>query len=339
MFAVRIDRYGPAESLAIVNVPTPEPGPHEVLVRVRATGVNRLDLLLREGNVFQVPLPRIPGTDFAGEIVAVGSGVTDRHVGERVFAAPILSCGRCGHCLRGEDNLCQAFGTVGSTIDGGYAQYARIPARNAVPLPSGVDWVSGASFGLTYATAAAMLRRGRLAADETVLVLGANGGLGHAAVQLARGMRARVIAVSREPKISDALLRIGADAVVEPGQGMAQKVRELTGGKGVELVFEHVAAATFEQSVASLAVDGRLVLGGVTTGSGVPLDLKAVFTRRLEILGCRGSGRKDLDRVVELLASGAVRPHVQQVVPLERAVEAHRSLASGRGLGKIVMTV
>jgi len=110
---------------------------------VHAAGVNRLDLLLREGKVFQVPLPRVPGTDFAGEIIAVGSEVRHRHVGERVFAAPILSCGHCAQCLWGEDNLCQKFGTIGSTIDGGYAEYARIPARNAVPLPEGMDCVGG----------------------------------------------------------------------------------------------------------------------------------------------------------------------------------------------------
>jgi len=339
MLAVRIDRYGPAESLSIVDAPIPELSAHDVLVRVRATGVNRLDLLLREGKVFQVPLPRIPGTDFAGEIVAVGSEVDDRHVGERVFAAPILSCGQCTHCLQGEDNLCQKFGTVGSTIDGGYAEYARIPARNAVPLPGNMDWVSGASFGLTYATAAAMLRRGRLAAGEAVLVLGANGGLGFAAVELAHALGTRVIAVNRGPERGAELRRIGADAVVEPGPQMAQAARELTGGNGVDLVFEHVGAATFEHSIASLALNGRLVLGGVTTGTQAPLSLLAVFSKRLEILGCRGSGRKDMDRVLDLVSRGAVRPQVQKVLPLEHAIEAHRLLESGGLLGKIVLTV
>lgn len=339
MLAVRIDRYGPAESLNLVDVPTPEVGPHDVLIRVHAAGLNRLDLLLRDGEVFQVPLPRIPGTDFAGEIVSVGSEVSSTRIGERVFAAPILSCGVCEHCKAGEDNLCKFFGTIGSTIDGGYAEYVAIPARNAVPLPEQMDWITGASFGLTYATAAAMLRRGHLVAGETVLVLGANGGLGYAAVELARSMGARVIAVTREPQSHEPLLRLGADAVVEPGPNMASSVLELTGGKGVQVVFEHVAAATFEQSISSLAMDGRLVLGGVTTGTRAQLDLKAVFTKRLHILGCRGSGRKDLESVLSLVSSGQVRPNVQQTLPLERAVEAHQLMESGRILGKIVLTV
>lgn len=339
MLAVHIERHGPAESLAIVDVPKPQPASHEVLVRVHACGVNRLDLLLREGQVFQVPLPRIPGTDFAGTIVAVGADVTDRQVGERVMAAPILSCGRCEHCLRGDDNLCKTFGTVGSTIDGGYAEYVSIPARNAVPLPESLDWITAASFGLTYATAAAMLRRGRLSAGETVLILGASGGLGYAAAQLAHSAGARVIAACRGAQRGAALLSQGADAVVEPGPRMAEQVRELTVGKGAELVFEHVAAATFEHSIASLAVGGRLVLGGVTTGTEAMLDLKAVFTKRLEVLGCRGSGRRDLDHVLDLLARGTVRPHVEHVLPLERAAQAHRLLESGQLLGKVVLTV
>ena len=339
MRAVHIERYGPAESLARVEVPTPQPAADEVLVQVQACGVNRLDLLLREGRVFQVPLPRIPGTDFAGTIVAIGEQVRDRRVGERVLAAPILSCGHCGHCLQGEDNLCQAFGTVGSSIDGGYAAYARLPARNAVPMPEGLDWITAASFALTYATAAAMLRRGRLDAGESVLVLGASGGLGHAAVQLAHEAGARVIAVCRGTQRGEALRAVGADAVVEPGPQLAAQVRELTGGQGVALVFEHVAAQTFAQSVAALAPQGRLVLGGVTTGTEATLDLKAVFANRLELLGCRGSGRRDLDQVLDLLARGRLRPHVEQVLPLERAAEAHRRLESGTLLGKVVLTL
>lgn len=339
MQAVQIQQYGAADTLAIVDVATPTPGPDDVIVRIHAAGVNRLDLLLREGGVFQVPLPRIPGTDFAGEIVEAGAGVDRRRIGERVFAAPILSCGHCEHCLRGEDNRCSQFGTVGSTIDGGYAQFVRVPARNAVALPEALDYVRGASFALTYATAAAMLRRGRLAAGEWVMVLGANGGLGYAAVELASAMGARVIAIGRNAGTDEALRRAGAAAVMLAGPRMADEARELTGGRGVDLVFEHVGAATFEPSVAALAMDGRLVLGGVTTGTTAPLDLKAVFTRRLEVLGCRGSGRRDLDHVLDLVARERVRPCIQQVLPLAQAAQAHRLLESGVTLGKIILTV
>lgn len=338
MFAVRIDRYGPPQSLYFGDVPTPTPGPHDVLVRVRAVGVNRLDLLLREGEVFRIALPRIPGTDLAGEIVAVGDQVATERIGERIFAAPILSCGDCTHCLRGDDNLCARFGTLGSTIDGGYAEFVRLPARNAIPLPASMDWVKGASFGLTYATAAAMLRRGRLRAGESVLVFGANGGLGHAALELAREAGAQVIAVSRSRALHAALIERGADTVVEPGPGMHDAVREATGGRGADLVFEHVGAATFEHAVAALAMEGRLVLGCVTTGSEAKLDLKAVFTKRLEVLGCRGSGRRDLDAVLALAERGRVNPHVARVLPLTQAAYAQGLVEQGL-FGKIVLTV
>ncbi|WP_227461545.1 alcohol dehydrogenase catalytic domain-containing protein [Cupriavidus pauculus] len=339
MKAVQIQKYGPAESLAITDVDMPVPGPDDVVIRVHAVGVNRLDLLLREGSVFQVPLPRIPGTDFAGEIVEVGTNVNSSRVGQRVFAAPILSCGQCEHCLRGDDNLCSKFGTVGSTIDGGYAQFARVPARNAIELPAQMDYIRGASFALTYATAAAMLRRGRLAEGEWVMILGANGGLGYAAVELASAMGADVIAIGRTADTDEALRGAGAASVVLAGPRMADQVIELTGGRGVDLVFEHVGAATFEQSVASLAMDGRLVLGGVTTGTEAPMDLKALFARRLEVLGCRGSGRRDLEQVLDLVARDKVKPHIQQVMPLEQAAQAHRDLESGVRLGKIILTV
>lgn len=338
MLAVRIDRYGPPETLYVGQAPTPTPGPNDVLVRVRAVGVNRLDLLLREGEVFRIPLPRIPGTDFAGEIVAVGEQVSPERIGERIFAAPILSCGHCEHCARGDDNLCGQFGTLGSTIDGGYAEYVRLPARNAVPLPAAMDWIAGASFALTYATAAAMLRRGRLQAGESVLVFGANGGLGHAAVELAREAGARVIAVARAASARAGLIARGAHAVVEPGPGLIDAVREATGGRGADLAFEHVGAATFEQALAALAMDGRLVLGGVTTGSEATLDLKAVFQKRLEVLGVRGSGRRDLDAVLALAARGRVNPHIAHVLPLAQALDAQRLLAQGL-FGKIVLTV
>lgn len=215
----------------------------------------------------------------------------------------------------------------------------RIPARNAVPLPDGMDYVAGASFALTYATAAAMLRRGGVSAGQSVLVLGANAGLGYAAVELARIAGAEVFAASRRPDADESLKALGAKAIVRPGPDMAQQVRELTDGRGVDLVFEHVAAATFEQSIAALAMDGRLVLGGVTTGTQAPLDLKAIFTKRLEILGCRGSGRVDLDYVSGLAARGLIRPRVQCTLPLEQAAKAHQLMEAGNIIGKIVLTV
>lgn len=339
MRAIQIKRYGPADALALVDMPAPSPGPQDVIVKVQAVGVNRLDVLLRQGEVFQVPLPRVPGTDIVGVIVEVGIEVDRHRLGEPVFAAPILACGTCEHCLRGDDNLCAGFGTVGSTIDGGYAEYVRLPARNALPLPPEFDALMGASFALTYATAAAMFRRARLAAGETVVVLGASGGLGCAAVELGCNLGAEVLAVTRDPSADDALLALGAKAVLRPGPSMPGQVHDLTSGRGAHVVFEHVGSATFEHSVASLGTAGRLVFGGVTTGTRATLDLKALFTKRLEVIGCRGSGRRDLEAVLELVRQGLIHPRVDEVLSLEDAAEAHLRLEAGKVFGKIVLAV
>jgi 2-desacetyl-2-hydroxyethyl bacteriochlorophyllide A dehydrogenase len=337
MQAIQIKQYGPADTLSSVELAEPIPGPDDVLIRVHATGVNRLDVLLREGEVFRVPLPRIPGSDFSGEIVQTGKNVPINRLYQRVMAAPILSCGKCAHCQNGNDNLCHAFGTIGSTIDGGYAHYVCIPARNAIALPDHISFEAAASFALTYATAAAMLRKGGLHEGQTVLILGATGGLGLAAVELAQLQGARVIAVSRQPERAQVLEARGAWAVVDPADRLAPAVMNLTEGKGVDLVFEHVGAATFEQSLASLASHGTMLLGGVTRGLQASIDLKAVFTKRLQIIGCRGSGRTDLNDVFKLLCEGKLKPHIGEILPLNEAARAHQLLDSGTHFGKIIL--
>lgn len=340
MFAMQIHTHGAPELLAPVQLPLPQLESGQALLRVRACGLNRLDLLLRAGGVFQPALPRTPGTDIAGEVVALAEDVTTLAVGTRVLVAPILSCGSCAHCLGGEDNLCAAFGTVGSSRDGGYAEYVALPARNLVPIPDGKSFVEAAAFALTYATAHAMLRRGRLGSGETVLIVGANGGLGYAALELAKAKGARVIAAVRRPHdLADSLKARGADHVLATGPELADQVYALTNGRGAQLAFEHVAAATFAESVAALGMDGRLVLGGVTSGLTARLDLKALFAKRLELLGCRGSGRRDLDAVLALWQQGRIRPHVHGTLPLAQAAEAHRLMEAGGLLGKLVFTV
>lgn len=339
MKAIQVQSFGGPEVLEMVDLPTPAPEPAEVVVRVRAAGINRLDILLRDGKVFKVPLPHVPGTDIAGEIVQVGRAVKDWHAGDRVLVAPILSCGECEHCLAGEDNLCSQFGTVGSSIQGGYAEYIRIPARNVVRIPESKSFIEAAAFPLAYATAAAMLRKADLQAGETVLVVGASGGLGHAGIQLAKALGARVIAVVRQHQHVEQTVAIGADVVLQSGPDLVERVKQLTSGLGVDVAFEHVGPATFTASLACLRLDGRLVTAGVTTGTEAPLDLKSVFLKRLSIMGCRGSGQTDLRLVVKLWAEGKIAPRVDYVLPLADAAEAHRIIEQGSRFGKIVLEV
>lgn len=336
MHAVRITEFGGPEVLRMEEVPVPQPGTNEVVVRVRAAGVNRLDALLREGRMLRVALPHTPGTDIAGEVAAVGDKAGRWHEGDRVLVAPILSCGSCRHCLSGEDNLCESFGTIGYTIPGGYADYVRIPARNVVAIPSGKSFAEAAAFPLTYATAANMLRKARLQMGETILVLGASGGLGLAGVQLAQAMDARVIAVVRKPEHLERT-RVSADAVFLADDDLHAQVMEFTAGRGVDVAFEHVGAATFGASFACLAPNGRLVSAGATSGDEARLDLETLFLKRLEVIGCRGSGRRDLEHVMRLWTHGAIVPAVDLRLPLGKADEAHRALESGMRYGKIVL--
>ena len=337
MQAMVISKHGGPDVLQYTTLDVPSPKAGEVLLRVLAVGVNRLDALLRQGDVFRVPLPHIPGTDVVGEIEAVGVGVKGLSPGDNIMVAPILSCGSCEQCLAGEDNRCESFGTVGSSIPGGYAEYMCLPARNAVRLPADMPIEEAAAFPLTYATATSMLRRADLKAGETVLVQGATGGLGTAGVQIAKAMGAVVIAVVRSEATRLAARQNGADHVVHSGALLSEDVRAITGGRGVHVAFEHVGGATFEQSLSSLRTDGKMVVAGVTSGTSAAIDLKAVFLKRLSIIGCRGSGRNDLLAALELWKTGKIHPIVKHVLPLEQAAQAHRLLDDAPHTGRIIL--
>lgn len=339
MKAVRIKAYGGPETLQLEEIAVPIPGPEELLVRVQACGVNRLDVLLRNGKVFRVPLPHIPGTDIAGEIAGLGANTQGWQLGDRVLVAPILSCGQCDRCLAGRDNLCQRFGTVGSSIPGGYAEYVVIPARNAITIPTGMSFEAAASLPLNYATATNMLRKAALAPGESVLIMGASGGLGSAALQVAKAMGARVIAVVRQEHHQEKVLALGADEVLMANGDLSHEVRDLTQNQGVDVAFEHVGAATFAASLASLRTDGRMVTAGATTGELAQLDLQAIYLKRLSILGCRGSGRLDLEFALKLWHQGRLKPPIDKVLPLGDAAKAHSILEQGDRFGRIILQV
>jgi NADPH:quinone reductase-like Zn-dependent oxidoreductase len=208
-----------------------------------------------------------------------------------------------------------------------------------VRIPENKSFIEAAAFPLAYATAAAMLRKADLKAGETVLVVGASGGLGYAGIQLAKALGARVIAVVRQQQHVEPTLAIGADVVLQAGPDLVERVKQLTGGQGVDVAFEHVGPATFTASLACMRLDGRLVTAGVTTGTEAPLDLKSVFLKRLSIMGCRGSGQTDLRLVVKLWEEGKIAPRVDYVLPLADAAEAHRIMEQGSRFGKIVLEV
>lgn len=340
MKAVRFHEHGGPEVLRFEEVPDPVPGPDEALVRVRACALNHLDLWERRGlERVKIPLPHIPGSDVAGEVVAAPAGTVP--AGTRVLVQPGLSCGRCAACLAGRDNECGRYDVLGFLSDGGDAELVKVPVQNLVPLPDHVDVIEAAAFPLTFLTAWHMLvTRARVAPGETVLVLAAGSGVGQAAVQLARLLGARVIATVGRPDKVPRARDLGADEVINhTSEDIVERVRRLTDRRGVDVVVEHVGQATWETSVRCLARSGRLVTCGATTGPEVGIDLRVLFARQLALLGSYMGTKGELLQAAALFFAGRLRPVVDSVFDLAEAAQAHRRLEAREHFGKIVLRV
>ncbi|MGB6874997.1 MAG: zinc-binding dehydrogenase, partial [Candidatus Acidiferrales bacterium] len=324
------------------DTPDPRPRPDEVLVRVRACALNHLDLFIRNGIPgIQIPMPHINGSDISGEIAAVGELVTGIAPGEKILLQPGISCGRCAACLAGNDNLCRKYTLLGYLVNGGYAEYVCAPARNAVPIPAGLSFEEAAAIPLVFLTAWHMLvTRAKLQPGEEVLILGGGSGVGTAGIQLAKVLGARVITtVGAEEKV-EKLRALGADEViVHTKQQIRAEVKRLTNNRGVDVVFEHVGEATWPQSVASLAVNGRLVTCGATTGYDAKIDLRFLFSRHLSILGSYMGSKAELFPVLDLVARKKLHPVLDKVFPLAEARAAHERLEHREQFGKIVLKI
>lgn len=289
----------------------------------------------------KIPLPHIPGSDVAGEVARVGDGVTSVKVGERVMLQPGISCGQCEKCLAGDDNLCKSYTILGELVDGGCAEYVKAPAMNCVPIPDGVSFEEAAAFPLVSLTAWHMLiARANLKPAETVLVLAAGSGVGSAAIQIAKASGAWVIATAgSDAKLAKAR-ELGADEVINHStQKIATEVKRLTARRGVDVVFEHVGEATWNESVRSLTPGGRLVTCGATAGFNGAIDLRYLFTRQISLLGSFMGSKADLLAAVEFLKRGLLKPVVDVVLPLEKCAEAHRRLEDREQFGKLVLRV
>lgn len=342
MKAILFHQHGGPEVLQYVDVPDPEIRPGEVLVRVCACALNHLDLWVRRGlpNV-PIPLPHIPGSDIAGEIAKVGAEVTTARVGQKVVLAPLVSCGKCRACVAGLDNRCRQATNLGYMIDGGCAEFVRAPEVNCLPYPENLSFEEAAAVPLVFQTAWHMLvDRAQLQPGEDVLVLGAGSGVGSAAIQIAKFFGARVIATAgSEAKIEKAR-QLGADHVINhKTQRIRDEVRRITNKRGVDVVFEHVGTATWDDSLASLALSGRLVTCGNTTGYDAKLDLRFLFSRQLSLLGSYMGLKSELHAIMKLVSGGQLKPVVDRVFPLQEAAAAHAYLESGQQFGKVVLKV
>jgi NADPH:quinone reductase-like Zn-dependent oxidoreductase len=341
MKAMVLSQHGGPEVLHLAEMPDPAIGDRDVLVRVRAVALNHLDLWVRSGLPGRsVAFPHIPGSDISGEVAAVGAAVKDVRVGDRVLLAPGVSCGQCEQCIAGRDNFCVDYVLFGRQIHGGYAEFVRSPSVNVIPIPRNLSFEEAAAVPLVFLTAWHMLLgRAQLRPGEDVLVIAAGSGVGSAAIQIAKATGARVIATAgSEPKLAKAK-ELGADDVLLHGGEFAREVKRLTGGRGVDVVFEHVGAATWEQSIFSLKTGGRLVTCGATTGFESKININYVFGRQLSILGSFMGQKSELFAALELFKRGLLKPVIDTAMPLDRAADAHRRLENRQQFGKIVLTV
>jgi NADPH:quinone reductase-like Zn-dependent oxidoreductase len=340
MKAVVIPHHGGPEVLRYADVPEPKISPTEVLVRVRACALNHLDLWVRHGLPgITFSLPLIPGSDIAGEIVQAGHLVTRVGVGNPVLLSPGVSCGQCEACSAGNDNMCRRYTLLGYGCDGGCAEYVKAPEVNAIPIPGDLSFEEAAAVPLVFLTAWHMLvTRAKLQPGENVLVLGAGSGVGSAAIQIAKLMGARVMATAGTPEKLAKASQLGADKVVDHSrQNFALEAKRWTARRGVDVVFEHVGEATWEKSVSSLAVGGRLVTCGATTGAQAKIDLRVLFARQLSLLGSYMGSRSELYAALKLIGERKLRPVIDRVLPLADASAGHALLERREQFGKIVL--
>jgi NADPH:quinone reductase-like Zn-dependent oxidoreductase len=338
MKAVRFHEHGPPEVLRYDDAPDPVAGPGRAIVRVRAVALNHLDLWQRRGiDRLRIPLPHVPGSDVAGEVVDAGGAVP---AGTRVLLQPGLSCGVCAACRDGRDNLCPSYDIVGLKTDGGCAELVAVPAGNLVPIPDHVPFVQAAAFPLTFLTAWHMLVTLAAVRDgDVVLVLAGGSGVGQAAIQIARLHGARVLATSAPGKAAKTRA-LGADEVFDHYTAdFGRESRAATGGRGVDIVIEHVGEATWERSVRALANGGRLVTCGATTGHAAAIDLRHLFARQLSLIGSYMGRRHELSDALPHFFDGRLAPVIDTVMPLAEAAAAHRRLEAGEQFGKIVLEV
>ena len=339
MKAVRIHQFGGPEVLTYEDVPDPEPRKSEVLVQVKACALNHLDLWVRKG-LPGVKLPHILGSDIAGDIVQIGEYVTGFKVGQRVVVAPMHFCGHCAKCVAGLQNECREFTVLGNAVDGGNCEFIAMPAAKVIPIPDTLEFTQAASVPLVFLTAWHMLvGLANVRPGQTVLVLGASSGVGIAGIQIAKLFHCRVITTAGDESKLEKARALGADHGIDHyKQKISDEVRKITDKEGVDIVMEHVGAATWDESIKSLKSGGTLVTCGATTGPNVAIDVRHLFARRLKLLGSYMGTMGELHEVLKHVFAGRMHAVVDRVFPLCELRSAHEHLEKSQMFGKVVVT-
>jgi NADPH:quinone reductase-like Zn-dependent oxidoreductase len=342
MKAVLLYEHGGPEKLTYGEFPTPEPGPGEVQVRLEAAALNRLDLWTRTGwPGIRLEYPHILGADGAGWVAGLGADVSGWKEGDRVVINSNLGCGNCDFCLAGQDNLCRSWALLGETRRGTYAETVCVPAGNLLALPAGFDAHAAAAAALVYHTAwHSLIVRGQVRPGETVLVVGASGGVNLASIQVAKLAGASVIAVGSSAAKLALARQAGAEAVIDRSQdeNWSKAVFQLTGRRGVDVIVDNVGV-TYAQSFRAARKGGRILTVGNTGGHRFEIDNRFIFGKHLSILGSTMGTKRDFAAVMDLVFAGRLTPLLDLAFPLASAAMAHERLERGEQMGKITLSI
>ncbi|MEA1880800.1 MAG: zinc-binding dehydrogenase [Candidatus Marinimicrobia bacterium] len=338
MNTARIHEHGGPEVLRYESVPEPKPKEGEVVVQIKGSAMNHLDLWVRRG-IPGVPLPMILGSDGAGVICVVGENVTQFRVGDEVCIQPLTYCGHCRFCTRGQENYCNELGILGETRDGTNCEFISLPEKNVRLKPTHLSFEETAAFPLTSQTAYSMLvRRAKIETGEIVFIWGAGSGVGTMAIQIAKAKGCQVISTGGNEAKREHAKSIGADLVLDHYKDdIAKSVKEFTSGQGADVVFEHVGKATWGTSLRILGKGGRLVTCGATTGPIVEIDIRHLFFKQQTLMGSTMGDVAAFDDCLTLVADGKIKPVVDKSFPLSEIKQAHEHLENGRQIGKVIL--
>jgi NADPH:quinone reductase-like Zn-dependent oxidoreductase len=342
MKAVLFHTHGDLDVLEYADLPDPQPGPGQVLVRLKAAALNRLDLFVRQGwPGLKLEYPHVPGADGAGEVAALGEGVSGWSVGDRVVINGNLSCGGCSYCLAGQDNRCDHWELLGETRRGTYAEYVVVPAVNLYPLPAGFDEHQAAAAGLVFHTAwHSLITRANLRPAESVLVVGASGGVNTACIQIAKLCGATVYVVGSSPEKLALAEALGADHLIDRSadENWSRTVYKLTERGGVDVVVDNVGT-TYPQSFRAARKGGRILTVGNSGGARFEIDNRFIFGKHLTLIGSTMGTHRDFATVMDLIFTGKLKAVVDCTYPLAEAPLAQDRLAKGEQLGKITLRI
>lgn len=342
MKATLFHKHGGPEVLEYTDFPAPEPKAGEVLVRLRAAALNRMDVMVRIGWAgLNLEMPHINGADGAGEVAALGDGVTDFKVGERVVVNANLGCGKCDFCLNQQDNMCRNWHLLGETVRGTYAEYVALPARQLYKLPADFDFHAAAAAALVYQTAwHSLVTRGKVKAGETLAIVGAGGGVNSASIQIGKYLGAKVIVIGANADKLKQAEALGADVLVDRSkdENWSKAVFLATEKNGVDVIVDNVGT-TFPLSLRALKKGGRLLTVGNTGAPKFEIDNRFIFAKHLSIIGSTMSTLADFKDVMDLIVTGKLKPILDKTFPLKDAAAAQERLWNYENFGKITLAI